>query len=192
MSSKSNVCSCCTSPFVRSQPSKAPGMNSTFIAIFCFLFAMITNMGSAHARILTTLQGTEAHVTNNVFQAEVTQLWCSNGELLEFWYVQRMIIGGKVEMVLTEAIVDVGTYALTILGECNGKTLYGLGTCACLTADFKEKSSFETIGTVAPADKETHAQELSVIAPGKGTAAILPGGSLWIRNAGKKNLLMAS
>jgi len=103
------------------------------ISRFCFLFvlAAILNAGSANATILTSLSGTEAHITNNVFDAIGTEVQCGDGSSLVFNYVQRMVINGKVEMVLTEFINDVGTYELTLLGECGGKNLYGLGTCAC-------------------------------------------------------------
>ena len=103
------------------------------VSRFCFLFvlALVLNAGSANATILTGLSGTEAHITNNVFDAIGTEVQCGDGSSLVFNYVQRMVINGKVEMVLTEYINDVGTYELTLLGECGGKNLYGLGTCAC-------------------------------------------------------------
>ena len=108
------------------------------ISGFCFLFvfAAILNVGSANARILTTLSGTQAHVTNNVFEALSTYVQCGDGSYELFNYRQRMVINGKVEMVLTEFIWDVGTYDLFLIGQCDGKNLYAMGSCACRTTAF--------------------------------------------------------
>jgi hypothetical protein len=106
------------------------------IKSFCFLFMFVAilNAGLANANILTSLSGTEVHITNNVYEALGTQVECGDGRSLEFNYLQRMVINGKVELVLAEAILDVGTYETTFFGQCDGKNLYGLGSCACRSA----------------------------------------------------------
>jgi len=105
------------------------------ISAFCFLFVFVAlNAGSANATILTSLSETEVHITNNVYEAFGTHVECGDGSSLDFNYLQRMVIDGKVELVLAEYILDVGTYETTFYGQCDGKNLYGLGTCACRSA----------------------------------------------------------
>ncbi len=138
MSTTTNGCPYFTRLFARVRSSIGGTMKIKSISAFCFLFvfAAITNVGSADAKILTTLTGTEVHVTNNVFEAFNTEVQCGDGSSEIFNYRQRMVINGKVEMVLTEFIWDVGTYDSYFERVCDGKNLYGMGTCACRSAAF--------------------------------------------------------
>lgn len=171
--------------FARVQSSIGAAIKIKSISGFCilFVFAAIMNAGSANANILTTLSGTEAKVTNNTFQPQIFEAGCGL-----FAYVQRMLINGKVEMVKTEFVYQVGTYTLTFYGTCGGYNLYGLGTCACKRPDFKFKStvSLKGILTVATVKIETAPHEVfftgliqSMVAPG-------PAGFLWIRKDDKR------
>lgn len=164
-------------------------MKTKPVSGFCFLFvfAAIMNAGSANARILTTLSGTQAHITNNVFEAQNTEVLCDDGSIIVFNYVQRMVIGGKVEMVLTEFIYDVGTYDLVLSGQCDGKNLYLTGTCECLTTNFKNTGFIKDIETVATVDIEATAQELFFTGQSPLMAAHNPIDFLWIRKRDKKN-----
>ena len=155
------------------------------VLYFLFILAAVMNAGSAHAYILTKLQGTQAHVTNNVFQAEVTHVDCSNGQSLDFFYVQRMIINGKVEMVLTEFIYEVGTYDLLPFGECNGSTLYGLGSCACLTTAFTNAAPGNDMKIAATAKTEIAPKQLFLPEQHQLAGALDATGFLWIREGGK-------
>src|SRR5688572_15768015 len=108
-------------------------MFTRFISLPCIVmvFAAIMQVSQAKATILTTLAGaTEATVTKSVFDAEVFERDCGI-----FSYLQRMVINGQPVQVITEYIYDIGKYELTYLGECDGYAQYGVGTCACLTAD---------------------------------------------------------
>jgi|SRR5687767_4463813 len=107
------------------------------ISAFCSLvmFVAILNAGSANATLLTSLSGTEVHITQNVFEAFSTYVECGDGNSLQFNYRQRVVIDGKVELALVEFIYrDTGTYETTFLGQCDGRNLYGLGSCACRSA----------------------------------------------------------
>jgi hypothetical protein len=188
MSTTTNGCSYFTKLFARVQPSIVATIKIKSIPGLCILFvcAAILNAGSANANILTSLSGTEAHVTNNVFEAFNTEVQCGDGTLLTFNYRQRMVINGKVEMVLTESIVDVGTYDLTFLGECNGSNLYGLGTCACRTTAFTN-TTIRDIETVATLNIETAPQEVFFTGQIQSMVAARPAGFLWIRKGDKNN-----
>jgi hypothetical protein len=176
----------CTRLFARVQSSIVATMKINSSSRFCilFVFAAIINAGSANAKILTTLSGSQAQVTNNVFEAFNTEVQCGDGSIEVFNYRQRMVINGKVEMVLTEFIWDVGTYDLFLIGQCDGKNLYAMGNCQCIRTDFKFKNTLCTKDkeTVATVNIETAPQEVSftgrqiqsMVAPGSA-------GFLWIR-----------
>ena len=106
------------------------------ISAFCFLFVLVAilNAGSVNANILTSHTSTEVHITNNVFEAFATEVQCGDGSSLTFNYLQRVVINGKVEMVLAEFIYEVGTFETALYGQCDGRNLYGLGVCACRSA----------------------------------------------------------
>lgn len=133
MSTTTNGCPYFTGLFAGVQSSIGGTMKIKSISAFCFLFVFVAilNPGSANATILTSLSGTEVRITNNVFEALGTEVQCGDGSSLYFNYVQRVVINGKVEMALTEFIRDVGTYETTLLGQCDSRNWYGLGTCAC-------------------------------------------------------------
>jgi hypothetical protein len=189
MSTTTKGCSYFTRLFARVQSSIGATIKIKSIPGFCilFVFAAILNATSANATILTSLSGTEAHVTNNVFEAFNTEVQCGDGSSLIFNYRQRMVINGKVEMVLTEYIHDVGTYDLTLLGECGGSNLYGLGTCACRTTAFTNTISIMDIETVATVNIETAPQEVFFTGQIQSMVAARPAGFLWIRKGDKKN-----
>lgn len=180
-----------TSLFARVQSSIGATMKINSISRFCilFVFAAIINVGSANAIILTTLSGAQAHVTNNVFEALNTEVQCGDGNSLTFNYRQRMVINGKVEMVLTEFIWDVGTYDMFLIGQCGGKNLYVMGTCQCMRIDFKFKNTVSTknIETVATVNIETAPQDVSFTGQIQSIVAPRPAGFLWIRK-GYKNV----
>jgi hypothetical protein len=188
MSTATNGCSYFTRLFARVQSSIRATLKIKAIPGLCILvlFAAIFNTGSANANILTSLSGTEAHVTNNVFEAFNTEVQCGDGSLLTFHYRQRMVINGKVEMVLSEFILDVGTYDLTFLGECNGNNLYGLGTCACKTTAFTNTSIMD-IESIATLNIETAPQVIFFKGQIHSMEAGRPAGFLCIRKGDKNN-----
>jgi hypothetical protein len=107
------------------------------IKSFCFLFVFVAilNTGSANATMLTSLSGSEVHITNNVFDYFNTEVECGDGSSYMFNYRQRVVIDGKVEMALVEFIYpDIGTYETAFIGRCDGRNLYALGSCACRSA----------------------------------------------------------
>ena len=178
--------------FGRVQSSKRAIVKVNSISSFCilFVFAAILNAGSANARILTTLSGTQAHITNNVFEALNTEVQCGDGSSEIFNYVQRIVINGKVEMVLTEFIYQVGTYDLILSGQCDGKNLYSMGTCECISTgvNFKNTESSMDLEAVATVTIETAPQEVSFTGRQiQSMVAGRPAGFLWIRKGYQKN-----
>jgi len=146
-----NRCPYFTRLFARVQSSIGGTMKIKSMLGFCFLFvfAAILSPGSANARILTNLSGTEAHVSNNsVFMPQSTVVQCEDGSILEFFYVQRIIINGKPEMVLTEFTYAPGTHELYLEGTCDGQNLYGLSSCACRSAAFIDSVFIKNIEAV--------------------------------------------
>ncbi len=89
-------------------------------------------------------------------------------------------------MVITEVILPVGTYILTFHGVCGGYNVYGIGTCDCITTDFKTTVSIKDIETVETSDIETAPQEVSFTEEIQTIVASKPGGFLWIREDDNK------
>lgn len=148
------------------------------MAISCIflVFAAIINPSTANANILTTLSGTELLITKNVFQYEFLSNECG-----VFSYRQRIIIDGKTEMVLTDRIYEVGKYTLTFHGQCDGYNLYGVGSCDCIAATFKETPPNFNTKLTSSMDSETASAEIVMPEQTRSTVTPKTTGSLWIR-----------
>lgn len=188
MSATTNGCPYFTTLYSRIQSSIGASIKIKSISGICMLFvvAAVMNAGSANATILTKLTGTELHVTNNVYEALNTEVQCGDGSVNVYNYRQRMVINGKVEMVLTEFIYAVGTYEMISYGQCNGSNVYGLGSCSCLKTDLIKQVPVPDLKTVATVDIETTPQEVFFKGGIQSMVPASPAGSLWIRKDEKE------
>jgi hypothetical protein len=142
------------------------------------LFVALLSTGSARATILTTLTGTEATITSCVFDYQIFENECG-----VYAYRQRMVIGGKTEMVYTEFIYPVGTHTLEFRGQCDGMNSYNAGSCGCI-AKAPVMTPTLDVDLSRKEKVNAYAQHFSIAASDLHTS-VQAAGALWIRKENK-------
>jgi hypothetical protein len=151
-----------------------------FTPVYCALliFSALVNPTPVNATILTTLTGSEAVITKNVVEYKITDYDCG-GYMYNFSYIQRVVINGQTAMVSTEFIYSIGTYTLTLIAQCGGYNLYGLGSCTCLKTDVQFAPVLNT--TDPESDTKTPPGNIVYSERKSPTMAHIAKGDLWIR-----------